>query len=129
MLGAPPTEKQTAGPAPGLSHLTPRTQNITQPNKIEDGGRGSKAENVYFHAQGSADLADSGTTGPRRKAVSDEARPWARRASRARPAGGSGRDTRAVGISWRHPWVPWEGATEKGKQRAAGWKGQAMTAR
>lgn len=61
-----------------------------QTQKMGDRGKESRAENVYFHAQGSADLADNSTTGPRRKVVSDEARPCARQASRTRPVGGSG---------------------------------------
>lgn len=35
---------------------------------------------------------------------------------------------KAVGKSWRHPWGAL-GVTERGKQRVAGWEGQAMTAR
>lgn len=94
-----------------------------QNQKMEDRGKGSRAENVYFHAQGRTDLADWSTRGPRRKAVSDEARPCARRAARTRQ-GGSGQGHERGRQELEAPGDALEGSvTEQGKQRAAGWKG------
>jgi hypothetical protein len=79
--------------------------------------------------KGSADLADSSTTGPRRKAVSDEARPCARRAARTGPVGGSGQGHESGRQELEAP-VGCPGVSNRErKQRAAGWEGQAMTAR
>lgn len=74
-------------------------------------------------------LADSSTTGPRRKAVSDEARPCARRAARTGPVGGSGQGHESGRQELEAP-VGCPGVSNRErKQRAAGWEGQAMTAR
>lgn len=100
-----------------------------QTQKMGDRGKGSRTENVYSHAQGSADLADSSTTGPRRKAVSDEARPCARRAAGTRPAGGSGQAVKAVGESWRHPWSALGGSKREESRGQQAEQGQARTAR
>lgn len=92
-----------------------------QTQKMGDRGKGSRTENVYFHAQGCADLADSSTTGPRRKAMSDEARPCARRAARTRPVGGSGHGHESGRQELEAP-MGYPGSDNRGrKQRTAGY--------
>lgn len=84
-----PLSPKLAGSTLGLNNLIPTPKTQTKPTKREDRGRESRTESVYFHAQASTDLADSSTRGQRGKAIEDEARPCARQAARARPAGGS----------------------------------------